>query len=129
MWEGGRSLLSLVIGILLAGFGLIPLLNKWGVIGFNIAFLDSITGMIIFYILAAAGLFLIIDGFMEGGFTEPWGMISIVVGFLVLVLGVIPLLNNFGVIGFSIPFLTITVYRIIFAIEGVIAIIGAWAQY
>ena len=128
-WEGGRSAFSFIIGIILLIVGLVPLLNQWGILGFQLPeFVNTLLGTGIIYILAFVGLFTIIDGFMEGGFTEPWGLISIVIGLIVLVLGIIPLLASFGVISFSIPFLTLTVYKVIFSIEGIVAIIGAFAQ-
>ena len=127
MWEHGKSWFILIVGLLLTTFGLVPLLNQWNVIAFDIPFIESLMGTALAYILALAGLFLIVDGVMEGGFTHPWGMISVTVGFLVLLLGVIPLLNTFGVISFGIPGLDLIVYRIIFTIEGVMAIIGAWS--
>ena len=63
MWEEGKSPFTLVLGLIVVAFGVIPLLNNLGVIGFNLP--GIITGNpaanIIFTIV---GLFLIVDAFM-----------------------------------------------------------------
>ncbi|MBW2999135.1 hypothetical protein KY339_00555 [Candidatus Woesearchaeota archaeon] len=116
-WETARSLPSLIIGLILLALGLIPLLNNWGVIAFVLpAFLSNVIAAIALWIIAGGGLYLVIDTFLEWG--NPMAWLSFIVGIVVLAVGLIPLLNSFGVIGFNIPFLSVTVYNIIFVIEG-----------
>lgn len=118
---------ALLIGIILMALGLIPLLNKWGVIGFNLpGFLLGIFSNIALYILAAGGLYLLIDSFMEDDTTR---VISIGVALAIIAIGLIPLLNSFGVIGFTIPFLSPTLYQILFVLEGLFLFIAAFAMF
>ena len=126
MWEGGRSWLSLICGVLLIALGIIPLIGS--LTGFNLPeFMTGIVGQIAIYIIAAAGLYLIIDMFLEWG--EDWAWISMVAGVIFLGLGVVGVLNQFGVLNFGDiikTYLTNTVYNIIFVIEGIALAIGAF---
>ena len=125
-WEGGKSFVGLVVGLLLTALGIIPLLQQYKIISFGLpTFLNGLLGSVIMYVLAATGLYLIVQGFMEG-FDSTIGKVTVVAGLVILVLGVIPLLSSFGVIAFSIPFLTLTIFRVIFVIEGILLVIGAF---
>ena len=126
MWDNPQSLISFIVGLILSALGIIPLLNAAGVIAFGLPeFLSGIVGAIVMYLLAGSGIYLLVEGFMEG-FDHPMGKISVLVGFLVLVIGIIPLLNSFGIITFGIPFLSLTLFRILFVIEGLLLIFGAF---
>ena len=105
--------------------GIIPLLNGWGAVSFALpGFLNSFLALAALYIIAAGGFYLLIDGFLEWG--NPMAWLTFVVALIVLAVGTIPLLNQFGVIGFTIPYLNMTVYHIIFTIEGFFLFIGAF---
>jgi len=125
LWEGGRSWSSLIVGFVLMVLGIIPLLNSWGVIQFSLpGFLNSLLAVAALYIISAGGFYLLIDGFLEWG--NPMAWLTFVVALVVLVLGTIPLLNQFGVVSFTIPYLNMTIYQIIFTIEGFFLFIGAF---
>ena len=125
MWGAPKSLPSLIVGLLLLAMGLIPILNMMGIIGFALPeILSGLVSKIIFWVVAVAGLYLIIDAFME--FDEPIGKVALLVGILVLVIGLIPLLQQFGIIGFGLPAMSAIIYNIIFAVEGILLIISAW---
>jgi len=125
-FEPERSFPSLIVGVLLLALGLIPLLNGAGLLGFGLpGFLSGIIGTIAIYIVAGGGLYMIIDGFLEG-VDEPNGMFTLVVGIIILACGIINILNGFGIIGFAIPFMSATVYNIIFIVEGLFLAIGAF---
>lgn len=122
-----KGYLSAIAGLLLIALGLIPLLSTFGVIGWNLpTFMLGIIGKIVFYIAAGAGLWLIVTGFMED---DTLRLITIVLGVIILVAALIPLLNSFGVIGFSLGFLNLTVFQVIFVLEGILLIIAAFAMY
>ncbi len=125
-FDDPKNWVAVIIGLLLLALGLIPLLNNFGVIGFGLpGFLNGIVSKIGLWIVAAGGLFLLIDSFLED---HSMRMISIVVALLILAVGIIPLLNSFGIIGFTIPFLSVNVYNIIFVIEGLFLLIAAFAM-
>lgn len=125
LWEGGRSWSSLLIGFVLMVLGIIPLLNSWGVISFALpGFLTSFIAVAALYIISAGGFYLLIDGFLEWG--NPMAWLTFVVALIVLVLGIIPLLNQFSLVTFTIPYLNLTLYYIIFTIEGFFLFIGAF---
>jgi hypothetical protein len=126
MWDNPRSIFSFLIGLVLTAFGIIPLLQQYKVISFGLpAFLNGFLGSVIMYVLAATGLYLIVQGFMEG-FDSTIGKVTVVAGLVILAVGLIPLLNTFHVITFSIPFLTMTIFRVIFVIEGILLVIGSF---
>ena len=109
---------ALLIGLAVLALGLIPLLNQWGVIGFNLpGFLTSLIGTIGLWIIAGIGLYLLITSFLED---DMMRIVSIIVAGIVLLLGLIPLLHQFNVIGFGLGFITVTWYYILFAIEGIL---------
>lgn len=116
-WDDPRHVTSMIIGIILTAMGAIPLLNQFGVIGFGLGPLGGIIAQIAQYILAAAGLMLFVEAWFEDDFI--W-KVTVTAGIVFFGIGLIPLLFSFGVIGFTIPFLTTTVYNVIFVIEGLL---------
>ena len=106
MMGGPRKPISLALGLAFIILGVLPLLNKFGVIGFS---LPPIPQMVIYVLAIIGGLFLFWDAMSEGmgafGITQQVMFASYGVGLLALALGLIPLLNQFGVIGFSLPVL------------------------
>ena len=124
----GKNLLSLVLGLILLTLGIIPILNTWGVIGFNLpGFLVGIVSQVLIYLIAGSGLWLLVDGFQEGMHSTE-GKITVWIGFLVLLIGVINLLQKFKILPFGVPFLTAAVYSIIFAIEGILLVVAAFVM-
>ena len=127
-WDnsGGKSPISFILGLILVTLGGIPLLNQWKVIGFGLpAALNPVISSVILWIVAGSGLYLLIESFMEGLDHGP-GKTAMIAGIIVLALGLIPLLNQFGVIAITVPFLSFMLFQIIFVIEGIIMIIGAF---
>lgn len=127
MWESPVSPMSLTAGAVLTALGLIPLLNQLNLIGFGLpGFLTGLVGMIAVYLLAAGGLFLLIDAWGEWG--EHIGTVSLIVGLVVLALGIAQILAMFKFIplAFEIPLI---VYNILFVVEGILLILGSWLQF
>jgi hypothetical protein len=122
-----RDTISFFVGVLLAAFGVLPLLNKWGVLGFQIPFISNLAINVLIWIVAIGGVYVVIDGFIEPpAYTLHW--LLILVGIVLLIFGLIPILNGFGIIPFSIP-LGDMVYRILITAEGVLLIIGGLTEH
>jgi len=122
-----RDTISFIVGLILAAFGIIPLLNGFGVMSFNLpGFLLNLPVSVLVWIIAVAGVYIVIDGVIEPPMhIFHWALI--VGGLILLVVGLIPILYGFGVIPFTVPFLgeNLIVYQILIAVEGLfLAIAG-----
>lgn len=118
--------ISLILGVILIALGLIPLLNTWGIIGFALP--GGILGLILGiapWIIAIVGVFLLVEGFLED---DAMRMITIIVALTIIGAGLIPILHSFGILGFTIPFLTPMILKIIFVVEGLFLAIAAFAM-
>ncbi len=125
-FEAEKSIPSLIVGLLLLALGGIPLLGQLGLVGLALpGFLTGVIGSIAIYIVAAGGLYMIIDGFLEG-IDEPNGIFTFVIGLIILVIGIINILSGVGILGFTIPFMTTMVFNILFVVEGLFLAIGAF---
>lgn len=125
-----RDTISFFVGVFLAALGLIPLLSYFKIIGFGMpAFLNNIIGAVAIWIIAVAGLYVVIDGFIEPpAHNLHW--ILIVAGLFLFVIGLIPILFTFKVIPFGIPFLNnMVVYNAIITLEGILLIIGGLTEH
>ena len=116
---------ALIVGLLLMALGIIPLLNKLKVIGFG-SFLNSLVPTIATFILAAGGIYLLIDSFMED---DHMRMMSIIVAIVIIAVGIIQMLHGFNIIGFEIPFVNDVVYYILFVIEGLFLFLAAFFMF
>jgi len=116
---GARKNIGLTFGIIIFIIGLIALSNTFGFLGFGI----PLSLNILAWILAAGGLYLIIESVTEIG---PRRTIALVIAFVILILTLIPILSQLGIIGFSLPGLSLTLYHILLVIEGVFLIINAF---
>lgn len=117
--------MSFIGGLILLALGGIPLLNQFGVIGFGLPdFVKGLIGSIAVYIIAVAALIIFFFSFMED---DMWHKLSLGAGIVLLGLGLVPILNQFGVIGFSIP-LDMLYNHIIFVIEGFLLLVASFAM-
>lgn len=122
-----RDTISFIAGLVLAAFGIIPLLGTFKVIGFKLpAFLLNLPTTVLVWVIAVAGLYIVIDGFIEPPMhIFHWALI--VGGIAMAIIGLIPILFTFKVIGFTVPFLgtNLVVYQVLIAVEGLfLAIAG-----
>lgn len=124
-----RDTVSFFFGLVIAAFGLIPILFSFKVIGFTIPLLGSLSGSILTWIVAFCGLYILIDGFVE----PPQHMLHwalIICGLVLAVVGLIPILYSFKVIGFTIPFLSnMLLYWIIISVEGILLMVGGLTEH
>ena len=122
-----RDTISFFVGVVLAAFGILPLLNKWGILGFNIPFIGNLAIDALIWVVAIGGAYVVVDGFIEPpAYTLHW--LLILLGIVLLIFGLIPILNNFGVIGFNIP-LGDMIYRILITVEGALLIVGGLTEH
>jgi hypothetical protein len=125
-FQDPKKLMSLIIGFILFALGLIPLLNVWNIISWNIpAFLLGFIFSIVNYLIAAIGFWLLIDGFLED---HSLRTLTLIAGILFIAFGLINVLSAFGIISFAIPFLDsygLYIYKVIFLIEGILLMIAS----
>jgi len=115
----GRDWISFFVGLVLFLVGFIPLLKQFKVLGFGLPiFLNSLMAQIFFWIIAIAGVYIIIDGLIEPA-GHSLHIFLMILGFLFIIVGLIPILNKFGVISLNLSFLAnLVVYNSIITIEG-----------
>ena len=123
----GRDTFSFIVGLILAAFGIIPLLNSFKLVAWNLPdFLLNMPVSILVWVIAVAGAYIVIDGFIEPPMhIFHWALI--LGGFILLVVGLIPILYSFKAIGFTVPFLgeNLIVYQVLIGVEGLfLAIAG-----
>ena len=123
-----RDTISFFVGVILAVFGVLPLLDKFGVMKVP-GFLTSLPVQIIVWIAAVGGLYVVIDGFIEPpAHSLHWFLIA--AGIVLFVIGLLPLLVSFGVIKFTlIPLTLLWVYQIVITVEGVLLMIGGLTEH
>jgi hypothetical protein len=121
-FDPDKSWWSLLFAVIMLVAGGLPLLVKFNVLSWNISWLTGTIGTIAVYVLSLGALFLIIDSFMEG-LDEPNGLITFIIGVLLLAAGILTFL---GILPFLSEILTPIVYYWIFAIEGILLFIGSF---
>lgn len=122
MFEGSKSLLSLLIGASLIILGIIPLLNLLGIIGFG---LPEFPQVLLQLFLGISGFYLIIDGFMVITMHPVLTITDILVGLAVASMGMLPLVNNLTGMIISLTFLNGIIVYICFALAGILLIINS----
>ena len=116
---GARKNIGLVLGIIISVIGLLGVLSGINILKFQI----PLTIDILAWILALGGVYLIIESITEFGARRG---IALLVAFIVLVVALMPILNQIGIITFSIPGINLLVYHILLTVEGIFLIINAF---
>jgi len=118
-WDEPNEIINTIFGILLIALGALLAGTEMKLLPFATpGFINNAIGLALVYILAGVGLWLVIDGFMEWDDWPTWP--TLIVGLLVLAIGVINILAQFNVIGFSITFIPNVVYYVLFVVEGLL---------
>lgn len=126
MWEGSKSAVSLILGLLFLVLGGIPVLNMAGLITFALpAALASYVPVLLPYLFVVAGLMLIYDAF--GEWSEWYRWVTFGLGGITLVLGLVLVLNAFAITALAIPLPPIG-YNVLFVLSGLFLILGAFTQ-
>ena len=130
MGGGIRRPVSLLLSLIFLAFGIVPLLNFFGVIAFSIPI--KMVGLILWILATVGGVFLLWNVLVERmptGIESHVRMASIGVALALLALGLIPILNEFGVIGFSLPSFADIIKNILFTVVGVLLLYGSTKQF
>ena len=118
-----RDWISGAVGLVVFLLGLLPIIGKF-------EFLNSLPASLVTWIVAGAGLYLAVNSIVEITNSNIVGWWSFGVAVTVLVIGLFPLLNTFGVgpEWFAFKWLGRTIYNIIFIIEGFFLMIATFAM-
>lgn len=119
-WEGLKSTISFVLGLLLFILGIVPLMNKVKMITWTI---PNIPEIVMLLLLLGGSVYVIIDGFMEVPMIPSMGWLSIVTGITVSTLSILKLLGK--TIGVLILVQGLGI-NVLFTIVGFLLIIGAF---
>ncbi|MBN1157043.1 hypothetical protein JXA85_05470 [Candidatus Woesearchaeota archaeon] len=124
----GRDWLSMFVGIILAAFGAMPLLARPIPSLTKMArFTEGASGIFI-YIVAIMGFYLMINSIIEITNSNSIGGFSFLVALVFFAIGVLQLLQTYGVISFFKLSISPMIYYIIFVIEGLFLMIAAFAM-
>jgi len=126
-----RDTISFFIGLFLAIVGVLPVLITLKVVSWALpSFMTKLPFSIAIWVIAVAGLYVVIDGFIEPpAHNLHW--ILIIAGLVLFVIGLLPILYNFGVIGFNLgSFLnSLLIYQSIITVEGILLMIGGLTEH
>ena len=117
-----RDWVSGIIGALIFLLGLAPFLGFFNT--------DFVTLTIITWIISITGIILLQDSIVEIANSNIIGWTSLIIALVALVIGILPILNGFG-IGpsfFGFPWISRTIYNVFFMIEGLFLMIATFAR-
>ncbi len=123
MFEGGKSISSMIAGLIVFLLGIIPLFNKIGIFSFT---MPEIPKIILQIILVAAGFYLILDGFFELGMHPGFAWFSLFFGCAVSTLGILSTFSDFTIFSMTLGFMTSTVIFVLYVIVGFLLFLGAF---
>ncbi len=119
-----KDIISFIVGLLIFALGLLPLLFKFGVGPGWFDIWNLLPAAIISWVVAVGALYLVVDSIIEITNSSSLGFVSIIIAFVCLAIGILPLLASFG-IGpefFGLGFLGAAaeyLYNIVFMVEGI----------
>lgn len=124
-----KDWISFFVGAVVFLLGFLPILSKIGS-GASWFSLNFLPIAIFSYIAAAAGFYLMIESIIEITNSNIIGWWSFIIACIVLAIGVPPMLNSFGAgpSWFAFPWLSQTIYHIVFMVEGVLLMIACFAM-
>ena len=118
-----RDWVSGIVGAVIFLLGLFPIIGKFD-------FLNNLPVTLLTWIVAGAGLYLMVNSVVEITNSNIVGWWSFGVALAVLIIGLFPLLHSFeiGPSWFEFKWLSRTIYSILFIIEGVFLMIATFAM-
>jgi hypothetical protein len=125
-----RDTISFFVGLFLFVFGVLPLLIRFGILKWSLpSFLIALPFAIAVWVIACAGLYIVMDGFIEPpAHSLHWFLI--VAGVVLFAVGLLPILHTFNVIGFGMGFLdNLLIYQSIITVEGLLLMIGGLTEH
>jgi len=124
-----RDTVSFFVGLILAAYGLIPILFAMKIIKFNLpGFLLNLPVTVMVWVVAAVGLYVLIDGVIEPPM-HIFHWLLIIGGVIFMVIGLIPILYSFKVVPFTLPIKDIIVFQGIVAAEGLMLAIAGLTMH
>ena len=126
--HSAKHWMSIFFGLFLLVVGTLPILSMLNVIPFPVdSWLANVT-FLFGFIVAFAGLYLIIDSFHEIAFMPAIGWTTLIVGFGVLTFGVLQLLVSvFSVLNWTWwPSIPDVFYYALFILEGILLFIAGF---
>ena len=126
-----KDIISMIIGFIVMSLGLIPFLEKWKVInlGLSKTLENVLAANIAIYLVAGLGLYLVVESFIEITQSNAIGSLSLIIAGIITLIGLIPVLSQFGVLPFNLPFtLSQIIFQMIFIVEGIFLIIAGFAM-
>jgi|SRR3989338_602354 len=115
---GARKNIGLALGVIISIIGFFGILTGINLLKFKL----PLTVDVIAWILAVGGLYLIVESITEIGMQRVVGLL---VSFVVLLMASMPILNQLGIIGFSMG-INLLVYHVLLTIEGIVLVINAF---
>ncbi|MBR9700674.1 hypothetical protein GOV11_02310 [Candidatus Woesearchaeota archaeon] len=124
-----RDTVSFFVGLVLVVFGALPIVVRMGWLGLGLpSFMMELPVQIAIWIVAVAGLYVVIDGFIEPpAHNLHWFLIG--AGLILFVVGLVPILNQFSVIGFTLGIKNTLIYQIIITVEGALLLVGGLTEH
>ena len=118
-----RDWISGLVGAVIFLLGLMPMLGKF-------TFLNNLPISLLTWIVAIAGLYLMVNSVIEITNSNIIGWWSFGIAVAVLIIGLFPLLHTFGVgpAWFEFKWLSRNIYNIIFILEGIFLMIATFAM-
>jgi hypothetical protein len=128
-----KDIISFIVGLLLFALGLLPLLAGFGIGPAWFDLFKFLPVTVFSWIIAVGALYLVVDSVIEITNSSAIGFVSIIIAFICLAIGVLPILASFGIgpAFFSLSFLGAVgkyLYNIIFILEGVFLMIAMVAM-
>lgn len=125
-----KDWLSFFIGLIVTAGGLLPLLNSKMGVGPSWFAFPFLTANIAIYIVAAAGLYLIVNSFIEITNSNAIGWLSFLIAALFAAVGIMKVLGtmSIGLAWFALTFVSQTFLLIALTLEGVFLIIACFAM-
>lgn len=119
-----KDIISFIVGAILFVLGLFPLLSKFGIGPGWFDVWQFLPVAIVSWVVAVGALYLVVDSIIEITNSSSIGFISIIVAFVCLLIGVLPILYSFGIgpqlfaLGFLGP-VTEYLFNLVFMVEGI----------
>lgn len=122
---GIREWASLIVGLIVASFGIVPLLKTLGILSLPDP-MSILGNYIVWIIITIAAIIEMLDIPHMLYTNRQWMMISIPFMLVTFALGVIPLLHHHGIIGFNITFISGMFLHVLLAVTGLLLMVLAW---
>ena len=126
-----KDWVSFFVGLVVLAFGALPMLHNWGV-GPAWFDLPTLPVKILAYAVALLGFYLVVNSIIEITNSNSIGWFSFLVALLVMAIGVLHVLGQFGVVsGFlAMGFLegSMWIFNVIFVVLGLFLMLACFAM-